>query len=65
MRFMIAALALVAPALASAVPPTGMNRIASDPVRTESGAVAGTRLLSGVHAYLGIPFAAAPVGRLR
>jgi para-nitrobenzyl esterase len=65
LRFMIAGLALVAPALATALPPAGMNRISSDPVRIESGAVAGTRLPSGVRAYLGIPFAAPPVGRLR
>jgi para-nitrobenzyl esterase len=65
MRIMITGLALVAPALAIAAAPAGMNRIASDPVRIESGAVAGTRLPSGVRAYLGIPFAAPPVGRLR
>jgi para-nitrobenzyl esterase len=65
MRLTSAALALLAPALALAAAPAGMNRIASDPVRTASGAVAGTRLASGVRAYLGIPFAAPPVGPLR
>jgi para-nitrobenzyl esterase len=65
MRFTIAGLAFFAPALAMAAPPVGMNRISSDPVRIESGAVAGTRLSSGVHAYLGIPFAAPPVGSRR
>jgi para-nitrobenzyl esterase len=42
-----------------------MVRIASDPIRTESGLVAGTRLDSGIRAYLGIPFAQPPVGPLR
>ena len=65
MRYLIAALALFAPALAMGLPPASMNRIPSDPVRIEGGEVAGTRLPSGVRAYLGIPFAAPPVGRLR
>ena len=63
--FPLPALVLSALALtqAPAAPPRGMVRIASDPVRTESGLVAGTRLASGVSAYLGIPFAEPPVGR--
>jgi para-nitrobenzyl esterase len=37
----------------------------SDPVKTNSGSVAGSTLPSGVRAFKGIPFAAPPVGRLR
>ena len=39
--------------------------IATDPVRVESGAVAGKQLDSGVRAYFGVPFAAPPVRDLR
>jgi para-nitrobenzyl esterase len=42
-----------------------MTPIAGDPVATASGRIAGTQLDSGVRAYLGIPFAAPPVGPLR
>jgi hypothetical protein len=42
-----------------------MIRIPGDPITIDSGKVAGTLLDSGVHAYLGIPFAAPPVGQLR
>jgi para-nitrobenzyl esterase len=42
-----------------------MAPIAGDPVTIDSGRVAGTVLESGVHAYLGVPFAAPPVGELR
>jgi para-nitrobenzyl esterase len=43
----------------------GTQPIASDPVRTESGSIAGIRIEKGVRAYLGIPFAAPPTGDLR
>jgi len=38
---------------------------AGDPVITEQGRVAGKLLPSGVRAYLGLPYAAPPVGPLR
>src|SRR5690242_15370847 len=56
-----AALLLAAP-LASALP---MIAIAGDPVATSEGKVAGTRLPSGVKAYLGIPYAKPPTQDLR
>jgi para-nitrobenzyl esterase len=46
--------------LAVAVPALGADR-----VRTANGTVEGLRTESGVQAYLGIPFAAPPVGDLR
>ena len=42
-----------------------MMPVPGDPVATASGKVAGTRLSSGVKAYLGIPFAKPPTGDLR
>ena len=39
--------------------------IAGDPLSTDSGRVSGKLLESGVRVYLGIPFAAPPVGALR
>ena len=39
--------------------------VPGDPVSIDSGAVSGKVLPSGVKAYLGIPFAAPPVGNLR
>lgn len=42
-----------------------MQPIETDPVSTRSGAIKGTSLPSGIRAYLGIPFAAPPVGERR
>ncbi|MES2444765.1 MAG: carboxylesterase family protein [Pseudomonadota bacterium] len=42
-----------------------MQPIAGDPVATASGRIAGTALPSGVRAYLGVPYAAPPVGERR
>lgn len=55
------ALVLAAPAaLAGAMIP-----IPGDPITIETGKLSGTRLDSGVKAYLGVPFAAPPVRELR
>jgi para-nitrobenzyl esterase len=42
-----------------------MAPIAGDPIATSSGKISGTELSSGVRAYLGIPYAKAPIGELR
>src|SRR6266699_6586377 len=39
--------------------------VPGDPISIDSGKVAGKILESGVKAYFGMPFAAAPVGELR
>ncbi len=60
---LIASVALVP--LHGASPDHSIQPIQNDPVETEAGRVAGTRLASGVRAYLGVPFAAPPTGELR
>jgi para-nitrobenzyl esterase len=42
-----------------------MNPNPGDPITIETGRLSGTRLDSGVKAYLGVPFAAPPVRELR
>jgi len=61
---------LTAPVMAGDAAPgavriAAMQPISTDPVTTSSGAIAGTRTEGGVRAYLGIPYAAPPVGDLR
>jgi para-nitrobenzyl esterase len=55
-------LTLAISGVASAGP---MVAIPSDPVATANGKVAGTRLASGVKAYLGVPYAKPPTQDLR
>ena len=57
-----AACLLAAVPVATAAP---MIAISGDPVATTEGRVAGTRLASGVKAYLGIPYAKPPTQDLR
>lgn len=52
-------------AMASALPAQVVGRPVGDPVRTDAGLIAGKALPSGVHAWLGVPFAAPPVRDLR
>ena len=56
---------LLALGLAGAAQAGAMIAIPGDPVKTQGGPVAGTRLESGVKAYLGVPFAKPPVQDLR
>jgi len=59
MKIILAMVVMVASAQIVETPVPG------DPVSIDSGKVAGKSLPSGVKAYLGIPFAAPPVGELR
>ena len=62
-RSLTRAAATLVLASASAVPVVAgvMHPSPGDPIRIDSGLVSGTLLKHGVRAYLGIPFAAAPV----
>ena len=67
MRFAVAAISLAGALLASTilVSADAMIPLSGDPLTITSGKVSGTRLSSGVKAYLGIPFAKPPTGELR
>ncbi|MGZ3272478.1 MAG: carboxylesterase/lipase family protein [Caulobacteraceae bacterium] len=56
---------LLALGLAGAAQAGAMIALPGDPVTVKGGKVAGTRLESGVRAYLGVPFAKPPVQDLR
>lgn len=56
----VAVLAILPPVRAQTIAP-----MPGDPVATPNGKIAGKLLASGVRAYLGIPYAAAPVRELR
>ena len=66
-QFATAAISLSCALLASTtfVSADAMMPLPGDPVAISSGKVSGTRLSSGVKAYLGIPFAKPPTGELR
>lgn len=60
-----AALGMLAALPSAAFGQVVQTPIPGDPVAIDSGAVAGKMLESGVRAYFGVPYAAAPVGDLR
>src|SRR5258707_5875710 len=62
---LLAALAISLAARAGPAQAQGVTPIPGDPLATQSGRVAGKFLPSGIRAYLGIPYAAAPVRELR
>ena len=65
MRCLKTILCCTALALTSAALAGEMNPISGDPIAIDSGKVSGTRLDSGVKAYMGVPFAQPPVRELR
>lgn len=64
-RSLLACAAALCAAAAAATSVSSMMPVAGDPIVTTSGKVAGTRLASGVRAYLGIRYAAPPTQDLR
>jgi para-nitrobenzyl esterase len=65
MRISLYALALLASLVATAHAQVVEQPVPGDPVRIDSGRLAGKMLPSGVKAYFGVPFAAPPVRELR
>lgn len=64
-RLALASIAIWTLAAAPVASAGGMIALSGDPVATSGGKVAGTRLASGVKAYLGIPYAKSPTQDLR
>lgn len=58
-------LVVVTAALACVAPASAQTRAPADPMKIDSGLVAGKLLASGVRAYLGMPYARSPVGEQR
>lgn len=66
MKTRIPATAAVAISMAvAAMAPPSMRAAIKDPVKTQDGSISGMTLPSGVRQFLGIPYAAPPVGELR
>ena len=63
-RFRLA-LTIIVALIGTGIASAAMLAVPGDPVRTTSGLVAGTLVEPDVKAYLGIPYAQAPVGELR
>ena len=64
-RLALASIAIWTLAAAPVASAGGMIALSGDPVATSGGKVAGTRLASGVKAYLGSPYAKSPTQDLR
>ena len=56
---------IAASVIVTSVAAQTMTPIPEDPIATATGKIAGKLLASGVRAYLGVPYAAAPVRELR